>query len=119
VDTDELRKALKLANVIAVQNVNLVRLVFMPSSDGPGKVVITANAAEVGSQQIEVEGSIEGDEVTTGMNATYLIESLAAIPSPQVVLELNSGITPMVIKPIGIDGVNIHVVMPLAGRNNT
>jgi DNA polymerase-3 subunit beta len=115
-ETSELAKAVKLASFFASNSQNVVKLTLESGGDlGPGKMVISANAAEVGDNTGELDGLISGSGGQIALNVRYLAEALAAMRTPQVALETQSAQSPGVFKPIGQDGY-IHIIMPMSIR---
>jgi DNA polymerase-3 subunit beta len=115
-DTQELAKAVKLASFFAVASQSIVRLTVESGGDlEPGKLIISANAAEVGDNQGEVDGIVNGDGGQIAMNVKYLAEALGVIKTPQVALETSSEKSPGVFRPVGQDDY-IHIIMPMTIR---
>jgi DNA polymerase-3 subunit beta len=115
-ETAELAKAVKLASYFANSSQNVVKLTIEPGGElGPGRVVISANAAEVGDNTGEIDGMIHGDGGQIALNVKYLAEALAAIKTSQVALETQTTQSPGVFKPVGQEGY-IHIVMPMSIR---
>ncbi len=118
VDTQELAKAIKLASLFASANQNFVKLTIEPGSEGddvPGRLIVTANASEIGDNTGELDGIVQGDAGKIAMNVKYLNEALGAIQTPQVALETQSPQSPGVLKPVGSDDY-IHIIMPMTMR---
>ncbi len=115
-DTAELAKAVKLASYFANSSQNVVKLTIEPGGElGPGRVVISANAAEVGDNTGEIDGMIHGEGGQIALNVKYLAEALAAIKTAQVALETQTTQSPGVFKPVGQEGY-VHIVMPMSIR---
>lgn len=115
VDTASVLKAMKIASYFAKDSMNIVKLQMVAgSTDGltPGKLTITANAAEAGDNQSELDSIIEGDGGQIAFNAKYVIDMLSAITTPQVALETGSHTAPGLWKPVGSDDY-LHVIMPM------
>lgn len=113
VNTKSLQNAVRVASFFARDAANIVRLAVKPASDPePGTVVVSANAAEVGGNQTEVEASIEGEGLEIAFNAKYLIDVLGVAGSDQVALELTDANSPCAIKPVS-DVDYTHIVMPM------
>lgn len=116
VDTQELIKAVKLASFFATANQNFVKLTIEPGDElSQGKLVISANAAEIGDNTSELDGIIQGEGGQIAMNVKFLNEALAAIGTSQVALETQSAQSPGVFKPVGQDPY-VHVIMPMTLR---
>lgn len=115
-ETSELSKAVKLASYFASNSQNVVRLTMEPGGElGPGRLVISANAAEVGDNRGELDGMIHGDGGQIALNVKYLAEALNAIKTAQVAIETQTAQSPGVLKPVGQEGY-VHIIMPMSIR---
>ncbi|NJO05189.1 MAG: DNA polymerase III subunit beta [Chloroflexaceae bacterium] len=115
-DTQELSKAVKLAALFASASQNVVKLTMESGGDlGPGKLIISANAAEVGDNQGELDGLVSGAGGQIALNVKFLNEALSVIKTPQVALETQSAQSPGVFKPVGQDDY-VHIIMPMTIR---
>ncbi len=115
-DTQEFAKAVKLASYFSTASANIVKLTMESGGDlAPGKLVISSNAAEVGSNQGALDGMIHGEGGQIALNVKFLAEALNAIKTPQIALETQTPQNPGVFKPVGADGY-IHIVMPMTVR---
>jgi DNA polymerase-3 subunit beta len=115
-DTAELAKAVKLASFFANASQNVVKLTMEPGGElGPGKLVISANAAEVGDNTGELDGMVHGEGGQIALNVKYLAEVLGVIKTAQIAVESQSSQSPGVFKPVGQDGY-IHIIMPMSIR---
>ncbi|ABY35845.1 MAG TPA: DNA polymerase III subunit beta [Chloroflexus aurantiacus] len=115
-DNSELAKAVKLASFFAGSSQNVVKLKIEPASElAPGRVVISANAAELGDNTSELDGSVTGEGGVIALNVRFLADAIAAVHSNQIAFEMQSAQSPAVFKPVGQDGY-IHIVMPMSMR---
>jgi DNA polymerase-3 subunit beta len=115
-DTQELIKAVKLSSFFALQSQGVVKLVIEPGGEmGPGKLTISANAAEVGDNVGEIDGMVTGEGGQLAMNVKFLNEALNAMKTAQVALETRTAQSPGVFKPVGQDDY-LHVIMPMTIR---
>lgn len=115
-DTAELAKAVKLASFFANPSQNVVKLTLEPGGElGPGRLVISANAAEVGDNTGEIDGMIHGEGGQIALNVKYLADAIAAIKTAQVAIETQGSQNPGVFKPVGQEGY-VHIVMPMSLR---
>lgn len=115
-DTQEMLKAVKLASFFANASQSIVKCTLEPGGEiGPGKLVISANAAEVGDNTGELDGMIHGDGGPIALNVKFLAEALATITTPQVAMETQTPRSPGVFKPVGQEGY-IHLVIPMTVR---
>lgn len=115
-DSNELAKAVKLASFFAVASQNVVKLKIEPAGEfGPGRVILSANSAELGDNTSELDGSVTGEGGVIALNVKFLADAIAAIGSNQIAFEMQSSQSPAVFKPVGQDGY-IHIVMPMSMR---
>ena len=115
-DTQEFAKAARLASFVAASSSNIVRLTLESGGDlGPGRVIVNANAAEVGDNRGALDANIGGPGGQIALNVKYLADALAAMKTPQVALEFENAQSPAVFRPVGADGY-VHVIMPMAVR---
>ncbi len=111
--TNALLKACKAADIFAREAAHSARLHISPGSQlEPGKVEITATAAETGSNETVVDATVDGGAIEIAFNVRFLVEVLNVIDTPNVALETSSTSSPGVIKPVGRDDF-LHVVMPM------
>jgi DNA polymerase III subunit beta len=115
-ETQELAKAVRLASYFATASSNIIRLTFESGGDlAPGKLTISANAAEVGDNKGELDGMVNGEGGQIALNVKFLSEALNAIRTPQIAIETQTPQNPGVFKPVGADGY-VHIVMPMTVR---
>jgi DNA polymerase-3 subunit beta len=115
-DTQELAKAVKLASYFALASQSIVKIVVEPGGEmGPGRMIISANAAEVGDNQGELDGMVHGEGGQLALNVRFLSDALGAVKTSQVALEMQSAQNPGVLKPVGQDDY-IHIIMPMTIR---
>ena len=113
VDASMLLKACKTALIFARDAAHVARLHITPGSDlSPGYVVVSATSAETGDDVSELDGTVDGEEITINFNVKYLIEVLSVIGSPQVALDTNAHSSPGLIRPVGAADFS-HVIMPV------
>jgi DNA polymerase-3 subunit beta len=106
-------KAVKVAFLFARDVANIVRLQIEPGGEmSPGRVIMSATSAELGSNVSEIDALVEGDPIEIAFNARYLIDVLSAIDSSQVSLETTMTSSPGVFRPVG-DQAFTHVIMPM------
>jgi DNA polymerase-3 subunit beta len=113
-NTKAMQNAVRVASYFARDAANVVRLSLQPGDEEliPGTVVVSAQAADVGGNQSELEASIEGPALEIAFNAKYLLDVLGVMPSDQVALELSSASSPGLFRPVS-DEAFTHVVMPM------
>jgi DNA polymerase-3 subunit beta len=117
VDTQEFLRATRRAFIFARDSQNVVRLQLEPGSDlTPGRILITATAAEMGSGADELQATVDGAGGQIAFNAKYLADVLSVVSTGQVALETQTSNAPGVIKPVG-NGSYTHVIMPMHMAN--
>jgi DNA polymerase-3 subunit beta len=118
-DRQELAKAIKLASYFAVASANILRLTLTP-----GTLTIAANAAEIGDNTGIVAGEVEGPGGQIALNAKLVSETLSAIATPLIALEIQTSTSPAVFRPAKpdadgtvelVDG-HIALIMPMTVR---
>ncbi len=111
--TGEFLKAVRIASFFARDGANIIRLEIQPAGEqGPGKMIVSASAAEVGSNVGQVDTMLEGPGGRIAFNARYLAEALSVLNSPEVALEMQGSDRPGVFKPLGHTN-QVHVIMPM------
>jgi DNA polymerase-3 subunit beta len=112
-DTAPFLKACKMAQIFARDAANITHIHVKPGSDlEPGRVQVSATAAETGEDVSEIDANVEGEEVEIAFNVKYLIDVLSVLEAPQIALDTISSSSPGVIRPLG-DEDFIHVIMPM------
>jgi DNA polymerase-3 subunit beta len=112
-DTVPLLKACKMAQIFARDAANISRIQVEPGSElEPGRVRVSATAAETGEDVSELDASVEGEAVEIAFNVKYLIDVLSVTRAPQISLDTTTASSPGVIRPVG-DNDFTHVIMPM------
>jgi len=113
VDINEFQRVTKMSSIFARDASGIVRLVITPGTElTPGKVTVSAQAEEVGSNVSEIDALVDGEEAKIAFNVKYLSDVLSVLHQAQVALEVTTSSSPGVIRPIGVDNY-VHVVMPM------
>jgi DNA polymerase III subunit beta len=105
-------KACKTALVFARDEANVVHLAIDPEA---GQIKVTSSSIEMGETEIDLDASIEGEQVEIAFNVRFLVDALSAMDGGQVALETTSASHPGVLRPAGGEGF-VHVIMPLSVR---
>lgn len=111
IDRRSLVASLERISILADQKNNIVKLEM--TSD---RLVISCDAADVGSGREEIAIEANGDELTIAFNVKYLLEGLKAIGSEDVVLKCNTATSPAIVCPVG-DGRSTYLIMPVQVRS--
>lgn len=115
VDTAAFLKAVRVAQLFARDNANIIRVAVGPGNgQGQGFVKLTATSAEMGDSVNELDAMVEGNDLEIAFDARFLIDVLNQIDEPQVVLETTQNTRPGTIRPLGMgEDEFLHVVMPM------
>jgi len=73
---------------------------------------VKASTPEYGEGYEETQVKKEGDDISIGLNAKYLMDILNATDKDEVVLSMSDPLKPVLMKPVGNDGY-ICVIMPM------
>lgn len=107
VEKEELLKAIKLAAIFAKNEANIVVL-----TTKKGLLKLESSAKELGSQENEVEGDVEGEELTIAFNTKFILDAISNAPSSQIMIEFSGPLSAVLIKPMGVEGLE-YIVMPV------
>lgn len=95
------------AFVEAVKRVSLVAQRFAPVrlAFSEGTVQLSAEAEDESSAEEELEVGVTGEPLTIGFNATYLLDGLTAMTTPQATMSFTTPTRPTVVTPVtGLEG---------------
>ena len=106
--------ALERVAVLADQHNNVVKLSSDPAS---GRVVLRADAQDVGSGSEDLAATVDGEPIEIAFNVRYLLDGLKAMAAEEVELRCNGPTTPAVLAPLGEDGAFTYLVMPVQIRS--
>jgi len=113
VDINQFLQVIKMSSIFARDASGIVRLVISPGAElTPGKITVSAQAEEVGSNVSEIDALTDGEEAKIAFNVKYLSDVLSVLHQSQVALEVTTPSSPGVIRPIGVDNY-VHVIMPM------
>ena len=108
VEKDELIAAVERVSLIISDKLKSpVRCIF---AEG---VVKLHSASALGKANDECVINGDGENLEIGFNDRYLLEALKAAPADDVMLELNSGVTPCIISPAGDTANFLYMILPV------
>lgn len=107
VEKDELLKAVKLAAIFAKNEANILVL-----TTKKGLLKLESHAKEVGGQENEMEGEVEGEELKIAFNTKFILDAVSASPASQIMIEFSGPLSAALIKPVGVEGLE-YIVMPV------
>jgi DNA polymerase-3 subunit beta len=106
-------KACKAADIFAREAAHSARVrVIAGGNLEPGRLEISATAAETGSNETVVDATVEGEAIEIAFNVRFLVDVLSVIDTPNVALETTTPSSPGVVRPVGREDF-LHVVMPM------
>jgi len=80
----------------------------------PGELKLSASSTETGESEDSVETPFQGDGLTIGFNAVYLLDFLKAVGSGDVSLELKDSQSAGQLRPLGSEDYKYrYIVMPM------
>ena len=117
-DTAAVTQATRIAALFARDGQNVIRASIEGNDDG-GRLVLSANSAELGENQSEVEAEVSGDSTNAqiAFNYRFLSDCLGTVASERVSLSLAGPTSPGLVRQVDKDGEDMpsfsHVIMPM------
>lgn len=117
-DTAAVTQATRIAALFARDGQNVIKATINGDDDG-GRLVLSANSAELGENQGEVEAEVTGDSTSAqiAFNYRFLSDCLGTITSERVSLSLAGATSPGLVRQVDKDGQDMpsfsHVIMPM------
>jgi len=100
-------QAIKISSVFAAQSANVVK--FTVAKD---KLVLSANAPQIGRNQATVDARLEGEPLEIAFNYKFVSEFIDACQGEEIVIELNEALTPGLFHDQS-DPHFTHIIMPV------
>lgn len=104
---DAFLSSLRRVSLFSAEKSRAVRLKL-----APGTLTVLCESPEFGEARDEVEAEYEGESVTVGFNARYLIDVLNVVDDDHVILEVKDAVSSSLMRPAG-DSDSLYVIMPL------
>ena len=112
-DRRQLLSALERIAVLADQKNNIVT--FNIDSNNQ-EIALSVNAQDVGSGRELLAAQISGESLDIAFNIKYLMDGIKAIGTPEIQMQLNAALTPVILTPLG--GLKMtYLIMPVQIRN--
>ena len=112
-DRRQLLSALERIAVLADQKNNIVK--FNIDSNNQ-EIALSVNAQDVGSGRELLQAQISGESLDIAFNIKYLMDGIKAIGTPEIQMQLNAALTPVILTPLG--GLKMtYLIMPVQIRN--
>ncbi len=94
-------------SVMSREKTRAIKMEFLP-----GKAILRANDPEIGEAREDIEVSYKGEGLTIGLNYQYLLDALESIDDEEVIIEMQSNLSPCVIRQES-DPDSLCIVMPM------
>jgi len=111
VNTQKLLDAVRRVSILTEEKSNLIKLKAENAT-----LVVIGSTPSSGEAKEEVEISLSGNEIEVGFNAKYIMDVLKALDTEEMVFELSSSASPVLIRPYSKDVKDknyLCVVMPV------
>lgn len=106
---DKFSQSIKMASFFARESANNIKIKLI----GGKTIEILAVSPQVGDEVSKIQAeSFEGKPAEIAFNAKFVLDVLATINEDQIIMEINSSINPVVIKPVKSKNL-LYVIMPL------
>jgi len=107
IENEPFLRAVRSAAIFARDNANIVRLNLDKQ-----KITVSANAAQVGTNSVEIEAKIDGDGGEIAFNSRFLMDFLTNFPEEEFLFEMTGALNSGVFKPVK-DESYLHIIMPV------
>lgn len=107
VQKNDLKESLKRVSLLSEGKSKCVKMQFKPT-----ELHLSANSPELGEAEEDISAEFNGDEMTIGFNARYLLDALSVVQTDKVKLELDHNQSPGVVKLPDTDNY-VSVIMPM------
>lgn len=107
VKRSELESALRRVSVLSRDKANAVKVTF-----GPGLLTLFSSNPDFGEALEELPARYEGEPLSTGFNARYLLDVLAVMEGDSVSLQMDTALSPCLLQEAETPGFKC-VVMPI------
>ena len=102
-----LLRALRRVSLLSNEKTRPVRIEFDSQH-----LTLCSNTPELGEASDQIPTDYQGDELTIGFNARYLMDALAVTNDNDVCLEVTDAVNPVILRPAGSDSF-FCVIMPM------
>ncbi len=116
INRNDLMQALRKINLISRENNYSIKMSF----SGEMGILLETSETQIGEGEVQLVGSVEGEDAVIGINSTYFLEALGVIDTTHVSLQFESPLAPILLLPILDEGAKKalpgnfrHIIMPL------
>jgi len=107
VNRHELESALRRVSVLSKEKASAVKVSF-----GPGKMTLFSSSPDYGEAVEEIPASYEGETLSSGFNARYLLDVFGVMDGENVSLQMDTPLSPCLVQESDSPGFKC-VVMPI------
>lgn len=107
VDADRFSRALRRVVLLSSQRSRAVKLELKEH-----KLTVSSNNPDLGEASDEMDNDYDGEPISLGFNARYMLDALAAMQEKEIRLSLNNDLSPAKVRPTNDDGA-LAVIMPM------
>lgn len=107
IEKESLLRAVRSAAIFARDNANIVRL-----SLDKQRIIVSANAAQVGKNSIELQAKTDGEGGEIAFNSRFLLDFLTNFQEEEFLFEMTGSLNSGVFKPVKGDSF-LHIIMPV------
>ena len=107
VDKRALEGALRRVALLSKERTNAIKFQLEPA-----RLLLSTSNPDMGEAKEDLGVSYQGDALTTGFNARYLLDVLGAVSGPETVLEFKDALSPCLIREPAQEG-SLCVIMPM------
>jgi DNA polymerase-3 subunit beta len=107
IDREEMKESVERASVLIKEGKN--NFIKMEFSDG--RLILTSRNEE-GAFRDEIATEQKGEGLEIGFNAKFILDALKAIPDEEIKMELNTSVTPCLIRPKEGDSYE-YLILPV------
>jgi len=104
---EELIQSIRRVALLSAERSHAIRMDLRP-----GCLVASSSNPDLGEAQEEIDISYDGDPISIGFNARYLLDALSVVRSKEIELGLQDEFSPVQIRPTD-DAESLAVVMPM------
>lgn len=107
IEKEPFARAVRSAAIFARDNANIIKITLDKQ-----RIVVSANAPQVGENSVELEAKIDGDGGEIAFNSRFLMEFLANFDGDEFLFEMTGALNPGVFRQTK-DESYLHIIMPV------
>jgi DNA polymerase-3 subunit beta len=108
---EELTRAVRASSLFSRSGLNDVHFTF--AEEKP--IVLNSMNSQTGEHRVEIDGDVSGKQNEITVNFKYFLDGVGNIEAERVLMQMNDGMSPCVLKPVTDDGRSdyLYIVMPI------